>query len=220
VQSKQIGIATLGFAAILAAFWIIGQRSTVGTPLGPAFPRAFAGFALLLGPLWFFAFGVAERLRKCGIGLLVGLAALLAVPYFVFAAGTPVFEWRIAAAIAAFPVLLAGFLGLPKLPPKMTWRDAAALAVITAAYFLRWFHAAWPGAMSSMFPKLFLADVALYCFLVTRPLDGMGYSLTPTRATAWTGIREWLFYFPFAVVIGEVTGFIQFFRQRNQQERD
>jgi membrane protease YdiL (CAAX protease family) len=210
VRSKQIGIATLGFAAILAAFWVVARHSTVGTSLGATFPRAFASFALLLAPLWFFGFGAAEVLQRRGDGLRVGMAALVAVPYFVFAAGTQVFEWRIAVGIAAFPVLLAGFLGLAKVPAKMTWRDAAGLAIIAAAYFLRWFQPAWPGAMSPMFPKLFLADVALYCFLVARPLDGMGYSLIPTRATAWTGIREWLFFFPFAVVIGEATGFIHF----------
>ena len=61
-----------------------------------------------------------------------------------------------------------------------------------------------------MFAKLFLADVALYCFLIARPLDGIGYSLIPSRTSGWIGIREWLFYFPFALVIGEVVGFIHF----------
>lgn len=138
------------------------------------------------------------------------LAGLLALPYFAFAAGSPALQWRMAISITAFPILLAGFLGLPKLPSKMTWRDAGALLLITAAYFLRWFHAAWPAA--AIFPKLFLADVALYCFLVARPLDAMGYSLVPSRTTVWIGIREWLFYFPFALVIGEATGFIHFHR--------
>ena len=194
----------------MAAFWIVARHSALGSSLGAAFPRAFASFALLLAPLWLFAFGTTEPLRTCGAGARVMIAALLALPYFVFAAGSPVLQWRVAVSITAFPILLAGFLGLPKLPSKMTWRDAAVLVIITAAYFLHWFHAAWPGATAVLFPKLFLAGVALYCFLVSRRLEGMGYSLMPSRATAWTGIREWLFYFPFAVVIGELTGFIHF----------
>lgn len=174
--------------------------------------RTFASFALLLAPLWFFAFGFGEPLRNCRGAVRIALAAVLAVPYFVFAIGTPVFWWQVALTITAFPILLAGFLGLPKLPARMTWRDAAALAIITAAYFLRWFHAGWPGPTSAMFPKLFFADVALYCFLIARRLDGIGYSLIAGRAAAWTGIREWLFYFPFALVIGNATGFIHFHR--------
>jgi len=63
-----------------------------------------------------------------------------------------------------------------------------------------------------MFAKVFLADVALYCFLVARRLDDMGYSLVPSPVTAWIGIREWLFYFPFALLIGETLGFIGFHR--------
>lgn len=165
---------------------------------------------MLLAPLWFFAFGAAEPLRRRGAAARVMLAALLALPYFVFAAGSPVLQWRMAVSITAFPILLAGFLGLPKLSPNMSWRDAAALILITAAYFLRWFQPAWPGPNSAMFPKLYLADVALYCFLIARPLDAMGYSLVPSRTATWIGIREWLFYFPFALVIGEATGFIHF----------
>jgi membrane protease YdiL (CAAX protease family) len=117
-------------------------------------------------------------------------------------------HWRTTLVTVAFPILLAGFLGLPKVSTTMTWRDAVALALITAAYFLHWFQPGWPDATSAMFSKLFLADVALYCFLVARRLDGMGYSLVPSRATVWIGIREWLFYFPFALVIGGATGFI------------
>ena len=204
--------AAVGYALILVAFWMAAWHSAAGLSLAHDFPRAFASFALLLAPLWFFAFAAAEPLRRCGDGLRVGLAALLAVPYFVFAAGSPVFQWRMAVTVTAFPVLLAGFLGLLKLSAKMTWRDAIALALITAAYFLRWFQPAWPGSTSAMFAKVFLADVALYCFLVARRLDDMGYSLVPSPVTAWIGIREWLFYFPFALLIGETLGFIGFHR--------
>ena len=115
-----------------------------------------------------------------------------------------------ALAMLVFPALLAGFLALPQLSAKMSWHDVSVLLLITAAHFLRWFQPAWPGATSSMFAKLFLADVALYSFLVARGLGGMGYSLVPTRAAARIGLREWLFYLPFALAIGESTGFIQF----------
>lgn len=92
----------------------------------------------------------------------------------------------------------------------MSWRDTAVLVIIAATYFLHWFQRAWPYAALAALPKLFLADVALYCFLVVRKIDGAGYSLVPSRAALVTGIREWAFYFPFALIIGELTGFIHF----------
>lgn len=203
-------IATVGYALVSTAFWIAAQHSAIGSSLSGGLPRAFATFALLLAPLWFFAFGTAGPPRKYRGGVRVALAALLALPYFVFAVGAPVFRWQVAATITAFPVVLAGFLGVANSSPRMTWRDAAALVIIAAASFGRWFHSGWPSGTSSMFPKLFLADVALYCFLVARRLDGMGYSLVPSRTVCWIGIREWLFYLPFALLIGETTGFIYF----------
>ena len=210
MRNRWLGIGVGGYAVILAAFWIGVRYSATSATLGVGFPRTFASFALLLAPLWFFAFCDAEPLQEYGSGLQIGLAALLAVPYLVFAAGTSVFQTRMALAMLVFPVLLAGFLALPQLSAKMTWRDVSVLVLIAAAYFLRWFQPAWPGATSSMFAKLFLADLALYCFLVARRLNGTGYSLVPTCAAAWIGLREWLFYLPFALVIGELTGFIQF----------
>jgi hypothetical protein len=206
-------LAAIAYAAILAAFWIAARQSAVALTLDGISPRAFVSFALLFAPLWFFAFGFHEPLRRRGEGSRTLLAGLLALPYFAFAVGTQVFSWRMAFATVAFPVLLAGFLGLPRLPRKLRWRDAAALGLITSAYFLRWFQPAWPSAMRSLFPKLFLADVALYSFLVARQIHGSGYSLVPSRSAPWIGVREWLLYFPFAVAIGEVTGFIHFHRE-------
>lgn len=92
----------------------------------------------------------------------------------------------------------------------MSWRDVAVLVIIAASYFLHWFQRAWPHPALAALPKLFLADVAVYCFLVVRKIDGAGYSLLPSRAALVTGIREWAFYFPFALIIGELTGFIHF----------
>jgi CAAX protease family protein len=200
----------VGYAGILLVFGLAAKHSALALSLGPIFPRAFLSFALLFAPLWFFGFGAGEALQRRADSMRTALAAILAVPFLAFAAGTPFFRWHIMAALIGFPVLLAGLLAFPKLPAKMTPHDAAALTIITAAYFLRWFQPAWPDPRLSLLPKLFLADVALYCFLAARPLDGAGYSLIPSWEAAWTGFREWLYYFPFALTIGAATGFIRF----------
>lgn len=134
----------------------------------------------------------------------------MGVPYFVFSIGTPELHWRVAVVVLAFPLLLAAFLRAPELPRQMSWRDAAVLAIIAASYFLHWFQRAWPYPALAVLPKLFLADVALYCFLIVRKIDGAGYCLVSRRSALVTGVREWFFYFPWALSIGELTGFIHF----------
>src|SRR6185369_16839140 len=59
-------------------------------------------------------------------------------------------------------------------------------------------------------PKLYLADVALYVYLVVRRLDRVGYSYIPQVNDFLVGIREWAFFLPFALGLGFATGFIRF----------
>lgn len=173
-------------------------------------PRAFASFALLLAPLWFFGFGLAEPLKALSPWSKILDAGFLALPYFVFALRTPDFEWRATVIVVAFPTLLAAFFELPHLPRELTWRDFAALAIVAAAYFLRWLQPSWPYPTLAVFPKLFLTDVVLYCFVVVRKIEGAGYNLVPTLSALITGLREWVFYLPIAFIVGELTGFIHF----------
>jgi membrane protease YdiL (CAAX protease family) len=177
---------------------------------GISFPRAFASFALLLAPLWFFGFGLAEPLKALSPWAKIVGAGFLSAPYFVFTAGTPDFEWRAAVIVVAFPTLLAAFLESPHLPRELTWRDLAALAIMAATYFLRWLQPSWPYPALAVFPKIFLADVAFYCFVVVRKIEGAGYNLVPTLSALITGLREWVFYLPIAFVVGELTGFVHF----------
>jgi hypothetical protein len=194
----------------LLALWFGFHRSAHLALTQIRIPRAFASFALLLAPLWFFGFGLAEPLKAIPPWSRILGAGFLALPYFVFALGTPDFEWRAALIVVAFPILLAAFLELPHLPRELTWRDLAVLAIVAAAYFLRWLQPSWPYPALAVFPKLFLADLVLYCFFVVRRLEGTGYSLEPTRLALITGAREWAFYVPIALIFGELTGFIHF----------
>jgi len=210
MMKRVAPIAALAvYAALMVGLWSGFRSSELALSLGSEFPRAFASFALLLAPLWFFGFGAGEPLKRLAGWGKIAVAAMLSVPYFAFAAGTNVFSWRAALIVIAFPVLLAAFLKLPKLPKHMTWRDAAALIVIAATYYLKWLHSAWPPELAVL-PKLFLADVALYCFFVVRGLEGAGYSFIPTWSAMKVGLREWAFFLPIGVALGELTGFIHF----------
>jgi membrane protease YdiL (CAAX protease family) len=196
--------------AVLLALWFGYHRTAETALVGVSFARAFGCFALLLVPMWLFGFGAAERLKELSPKLKILASAAVAIPYFVFALGTPLFYWRAALIVVALPVLLAASLELAKLPREMTWRDVTVLAIIVAAYFFKWLRDLWPYPALAVFPKLFLADVVLYCFLVVRRIEGAGYSLVPTRSALLIGVREWAFYVPIAFVLGELTGFIHF----------
>jgi membrane protease YdiL (CAAX protease family) len=199
------------FLAVLAVLWLGFRHSQLALAEGHLFPRAFASFAVLLAPLWFFGFGVAGPLKRFSAISKIASAAVLSISYFAFALGTDVFSWRAGLIVIAYPVLLAAFLETAQLPAKMTWRDAAVFAIITATYYLKWLQSAWPPELAFL-PKLFLADVALYCFLVVRKIEGSGYWLVPTKTAFVTGIREWVFFLPIALALGETTGFIHFHR--------
>ena len=86
------------------------------------------------------------------------------------------------------------------------WQFAAIMIALPVV--LKLLSPAWGGL--TFFPKLFLADIVLYCFLVVRALEGTGYSLVPTGSAVWTGMRELVFYVPLAIVAGESVGFIHF----------
>ncbi|HZQ17359.1 MAG TPA: type II CAAX endopeptidase family protein [Terriglobales bacterium] len=209
IKPLPLVVAWFIYAALLVALWFGFRHSTLGVSLGPEFTHAFASFALLFAPLWFFGFGAREPLRRCGSVTKIAAAGLLSLSYFAFAAGSPLFSWRAAVIVIAFPVLLSAFLELPKLPIMLTWRDATVLIIIAATYYLKLLQSAWPPELG-LLPKLFLADVALYCFLVIRDLEGAGYSLVPNRSSFVIGMREWFFFFPIALLLGELTGFIHF----------
>ena len=210
MRNARLLIAAAGYLAILLAFWFLAGHSALPSSIVNVFTRAFASFALLLAPLWFFGFGAAEPLRRRGRSTQIAASAMLAIPYFVFTLGTSAFYWRAAVIVIALPVLVAAFLGLSNPSSRITARDRVVLAVVIATYFMGWLRAAWPTPALALFPKLFLTDVVLYCFLVIRQLEGTGYSLIPSRSAVCVGAREFLFYFPFALLIGEATGFIRF----------
>ena len=140
----------------------------------------------------------------------MALAGLLALPYFVFAAGTPAWQWPMAGMLIAFPILLAVILEVSSPPARMLWQDTVVLLIIVAVHYSKLLQMAWPLPGLAFFSKLFLADVVLYCFLVIRNLEGTGYSLVPSWSRLTVGLREWVFFLPIAVLIGDGIGFIHF----------
>lgn len=180
--------------------------------MGESLPYAFASFALLLAPLWFFGFGAGEWLRD-GIRsrwLRIVSPALLGIPYLVFAFPSGDFHWSLGTAMVALPVVLAALLEFSALPAKFAWQDLAVLSILAATHILRVLAGAWPHAGLAALAKLFVADLALYLYVVVRKLEGIGYSFIPTRAAVLIGLREWTYFLPFGIGLGAALKFTHF----------
>ena len=216
-EGEQAAVSTLAAAAavfllLIAGFWYEAQQLSLIRSLGAAAVPAFGSFALLLAPLWFFAFGVAEPLRaalRSNVARML-IPATLAAPYLLFSLPQHQFRPAYFVAQALLPVALAALLA-PVREQRLLWQDVVALLVLALTLELRLLSGAWPQHGLGSIPKLYLADAALYLYLVVRPVEGMGYSFRPRASAFLIGAREWLIFLPIALGLGFALGFIRFY---------
>src|SRR5215469_2862223 len=123
MKPLRLPAAAVVFGLLMVWLAFAFERSGLVLPPASGFPRVFASFLLLLAPLWFSGFGAIDACKR-----LPARAQ---------------FSWRAAVILIAFPLALAAFLKFSNLPARLTWRDALALGLIVAAYFLEWFESAW-----------------------------------------------------------------------------
>jgi membrane protease YdiL (CAAX protease family) len=166
----------------------------------------------LLAPLWFFGFGAGEVLRDRLTSRAARLVCpvLLAIPYLVFAVPRGEFQWGFLVALVLIPVVLSALFEFSKLEQKLAWQDVVVLLSLALILELRLLSGAWPYPGLGSLPKLYLADVALYVYLVVRRLEGAGYSFVPSVSAFAIGLREWLFFAPIGIGLGLALHFIHF----------
>jgi len=218
LKRAQFTIAAV-FGFLLAGFWAEVQRLNLTASVGGHVFSTFLSFSLLLAVEWFFAFGLADfidrRLSTAGprsqLILRSLIPSLLVIPYFVFAIPRGTLDYRYAAALALLPVVLSLIVESTNRAQTFVWQDAVVLLALAAILELRLLSPAWPFTGLGAFPKIYLADLALYLYLVVRRLGGVGYSFLPRLSAFYIGVREWLFFLPFALAIGFALHFIQFF---------
>jgi CAAX protease family protein len=205
-------LAPVGYVVLLVAFWAVARRFGA-TQAFENLASVVAAFALLLAPVWFCGFGAAEWLavRLNGARARVVAAAVLVLPYVVFAAPRGELHLRLALEMLLFALVLA-FLRASVKTPQLAWQDVVILAAVAAVQILNLLHAAWPSPPLGSFQKLWLMDVILYLYLVVRPLDGVGYDLRPRWRDLGVGLREWAFFAPFGIGIGLALHFAHFHR--------
>jgi membrane protease YdiL (CAAX protease family) len=212
-------IACVLFALLLYGFWTQVQAFGLAKSLGTHIGSAFTCFALLLAVLWFFGFGIHKGLQSAGTGFQarpllqatkVLLPVTLALPYLFFSIPRHEFQFIYFAGLALLPVACSALIEFTQPEQKFTWQDFVILFGIALILELRLFSGAWPYPGLGSLPKLYLADVVLYVYLVVRQLDRVGYSYVPQLNDFLVGIREWAFFLPFALALGFATHFIRF----------
>jgi hypothetical protein len=209
-EAERLVLAVFGYAALMAAFWLAARFFGVERRLAPHFPSAFASFALLMLPYWFFGLGGAPGLR----GRLsarwqrVLAPGVLVVPYLVFALPGHAFRIGFAAAFFVLPVSVAALYELAPPAPRFSWQDLAALLAIGLPVEFGWLRNAWPSPGLGSLAKLLMMDAALYAFLVVRALPDAGFSLRPRWRDLGVGMREWAFFAPFGIGIGVALAFL------------
>ena len=214
VKSTRTTWALATYALIVLAFRIGIARTVIVTSLGPRLPYALASFVLLLAPLWFFGFGAGEWLRDSirSRAARILLPSALALPALLFDLFAPTHHWQPLVIMFLLPVILAALIQSSSTQAKMTWQDVAVLATLVAVYMTHQLQPAWPENGLAALPKLYVADLALYLYVVVRRLDGIGYSLVPSAKAVLVGLREFIFYAPIGIGLGFALRFTHFHR--------
>lgn len=216
LRARTLIAGAIAYLALLVVLWFVARffhlKALDEYPLS-----TFLAFAILFAPYWLFGFGLAPFLRRllAGRAERIAAAASLGIPYFVLALPRGTFHWQLAAVLVAIPVFVT--LVLQAWPRPANWADLVVLATIGLAIDLGllshgWpfgLHdaALWPGGLGG-FPKMMMANVALYGYLVIKPVEGVGYELTPRLGDWKIGLREFLYYAPIVLSVGILLGFI------------
>lgn len=216
LRARSLLTGTIAYLTLLVVLWFVARFFHLKALNEYPF-STFLAFAILFAPYWLFGFGLAPFLQRvlAGTAERIAAAVSLALPYFVLTLPRGTFHWQLALVLIAIPVLATFVLHSWARPAN--WADLVVLATIGLAIDLGLLShgslfgvhdtALWPGGLGG-FPKMMMANVALYGYLVVKPLDGIGYDLTPRIADWKIGLREFLYYAPIVLALGILLGFI------------
>jgi membrane protease YdiL (CAAX protease family) len=206
--------AVLAAAAALYAGSLLVNRGYGGQAL------AATVFSFFLWLLPYFLGGLTDLLDRLGRWIdrrparLVATAALLLIPYFVYAVSTGAFTWYAALKLAAFvlgPALLVSLSA--DRPARLTWPDALAILALWLPLDFRLFRDiwSWPEGGAAYTMNVVLAvDLALFLFVSFRRLEDVGYRFQTGRRDLAAYAINLAMCLAFAVPIAIATGFVRF----------
>jgi membrane protease YdiL (CAAX protease family) len=157
----------------------------------------------------FFPARFAALVRGLPTPIQVLAPALLGIVYVLVTVDRGRFSTRWLVLYAILPVAMAVLMAISHRSPKggAYWAEFLILAVLGLAVDLRWFERAWPAHLS-IFNKVLLLDSGIYAFVGVRDLEGVGFDLRIGLRDLLIGLREFLFFFPFALGLGLLLGFL------------
>jgi hypothetical protein len=205
-------LAVVTFVLLLVTLWLATLRLGIVASAGGDRASFIASFAMLFAPYWAFGFGAAPYLRHTLRTRTQRLLAplLLFASYLVFVLPRDEFTWSMGAALLIVPVGLTALFEYAPVaqPERLHWQDAVALSIIGVLVSFRLLGAAWPHPGLGGLPKLLLVDLALYLYLVVRPLPNIGYDFRPKWRDWAIGLREFIFFAPIVIGLGFAIGFL------------
>ena len=179
-------LSALGFTTT-RGIWIAAALTLVPLLLAGLIPKAITR--------------IVERLPST---IRIVAPSLLCIPYAMVVRQRDVVHLGWLLLYAVVPVAIAWVLQQAKLADRArhgNWRDFCVLALLGLAVDLRWFEQAWPAHLA-IFSKMILLDAGIYGFLFIRQLDGVGFDLLLRGRDAVTGVRQFVWYTPIALLLG------------------
>lgn len=210
-----MAVATVAFGLATAA--IVTRTSR--PPSTPALVAAAVFFVLVPGGHIALSVNGVRRSLRAIVSDLPLTAQLVAGPALLLVA-TMVYAWAAGLPIAQRLAVYAVYLLIPPLflaAPLATGEPGLRLpvrdlAVVVALWLPIEFRILPPLPLPAPngvdMRKLVGLVEAMYLFLVTRPLPGVGYTYRLTARDAWTAVLGFVLYAVVAVPIGFATGFI------------
>jgi uncharacterized protein len=210
----------LAAGTALAASRLLAERGHGGAPF------AATSFTLFLLLIPYFLGGLSDFFERVGTwldrrpGRLLAVAALLLVPYAIYALGTGTFTPYAALKLTAFvlgPALLLAFsqssFAKATEDKRLTWPDALAILALWLPLDFRLFRDVWSwpeGGAAYTLNVVLAVDLALLLFVAFHRLDGVGYRFR----TGWNDLYAYslnlAMCLAFVVPIGLATGFVRF----------
>ena len=188
-------------------------------PLGPLHTAtALLSFSLLsLLYMLFASRHVREWLRERSRRNIAAFPAVLLAIYLIYALGPGRLTVPGSLAIPlylAIPVLFAVLARRRGERPNVY--DLLTIVFLFLPVQASALAAAWRPAAAALpspshpFSQLIGINLALYCFMVVRPLEGIGFTFRLTRRDALLALASFGLFFPFALAVGTATGFVPF----------
>jgi CAAX protease family protein len=216
VESPARWILGVALAAVAALFGAsqLAQRGHVGLPLAATI---FCLFLLLLPYFFFGLTSLPDRLARWidrRPTRLIAAAAVLLVPYLIYAVGTSTLTLerllKLALLVLGPVILLAP---ATRAPIRLTWPDALTILALWLPLDFRVFRDvwAWPEGGAAYIMNVVLAvDLALLLFVAFRRLDGVGYRFRIGQKDLVSFGVNLALCLILAVPIGLATGFVRF----------